>query len=146
MKFTYEDLSDGQFENLIVFLCQHLFGISVQGFAKGPDGGCDAKFVGTAELHRRAHRCAQRLLYVTLNCNSPPPLCHSCAKLKDVVAAYGGYRNESWEGCAPETCGMALRVLRPWVILCLGQPAGVRHYGRLIHRHAQRGHVPHCWK
>jgi hypothetical protein len=28
-----------------------LLGISVQGFAKGPDGGRDAKFVGTAELH-----------------------------------------------------------------------------------------------
>lgn len=51
MKFAYEDLSDGQFENLIVFLCQQLLGISVQGFAKGPDGGRDAKFVGTAELH-----------------------------------------------------------------------------------------------
>lgn len=50
MKYAYEDLSDGQFENLIVFLCQHLLGISVQGFAKGPDGGRDAKFVGTAEL------------------------------------------------------------------------------------------------
>jgi hypothetical protein len=51
MKYAYEDLSNGQFENLIVFLCQHLLGISVQGFAKGPDGGRDAKFVGTAELH-----------------------------------------------------------------------------------------------
>lgn len=51
MKFAYEDLSDGQFENLIVFLCQPLLGFSVQGFAKGPDGGRDAKFVGTAELH-----------------------------------------------------------------------------------------------
>ena len=51
MKYVYEDLSDGQFENLIVFLCQRLLGISVQGFAKGPDGGRDAKFVGTAELH-----------------------------------------------------------------------------------------------
>jgi hypothetical protein len=51
MKYAYEDLSDGQFETLIVFLCQHLLGISVQGFAKGPDGGRDAKFVGTAELH-----------------------------------------------------------------------------------------------
>ena len=28
-----------------------LLGVSVQGFAKGPDGGRDAKFVGTAELH-----------------------------------------------------------------------------------------------
>lgn len=51
MKFAYEDLSDGQFEILTIFLCQRLLGISVQGFAKGPDGGRDAKFVGTAELH-----------------------------------------------------------------------------------------------
>lgn len=51
MKFAYEDLSDDQFESLIVLLCQRLLGISVQGFAKGPDGGRDAKFVGTAELH-----------------------------------------------------------------------------------------------
>jgi hypothetical protein len=51
MKYAYEDLGDEQFETLIVFLCQKLLGISVQGFAKGPDGGRDAKFVGTAELH-----------------------------------------------------------------------------------------------
>jgi len=51
MKFAYEDLSDDQFEKLIVFLCQRLLGISVQGFAKGRDGGRDAKFIGTAELH-----------------------------------------------------------------------------------------------
>ena len=51
MKFDYEDLSDAQFETLVVFLRQRLLGISVQGFAKGPDGGRDAKFVGTAELH-----------------------------------------------------------------------------------------------
>lgn len=51
MKYAYEDLSDSQFEDLIVILCQRLLGISVQGFAKGPDGGRDAKFVGTAELH-----------------------------------------------------------------------------------------------
>lgn len=49
MKYAYEDLSDGQFERLVVLLCQRLLGISVQGFAKGPDGGRDAKFVGTAE-------------------------------------------------------------------------------------------------
>ncbi|MBL0529392.1 ABC-three component system protein [Aeromonas caviae] len=51
MKFAYEDLSDGQFEMLIVLLCQRLLGAAVQGFAKGPDGGRDAKFLGTAELH-----------------------------------------------------------------------------------------------
>jgi hypothetical protein len=51
MKFAYEDLSNEQFENLIVFLCQQLLGISTQGFSDGPDGGRDGKFIGTAELH-----------------------------------------------------------------------------------------------
>src|SRR5690606_13453044 len=51
MKFAYEDLSEVRFEKLIVLLCQRLLGISVKGFAKGPDGGRDAKFVGTAQLH-----------------------------------------------------------------------------------------------
>lgn len=51
MKFAYEDLSDHQFEKLVIFICQRLLGVSVQGFATGPDGGRDAKFVGTAELH-----------------------------------------------------------------------------------------------
>lgn len=51
MMYAYEDLSPEQFEKLIVLLCQRLLGASVKGFAKGPDGGMDAKFVGTAELH-----------------------------------------------------------------------------------------------
>lgn len=50
MKYAYEELSPEQFETLVVLLCQRLLGISVQAFAKGPDGGRDAKFVGTAEL------------------------------------------------------------------------------------------------
>jgi hypothetical protein len=51
MKYAYENLGDEQFETLIVFLCQELLGIGVQGFSKGVDGGRDAKFVGTAEIH-----------------------------------------------------------------------------------------------
>jgi C-terminal domain 12 of the ABC-three component (ABC-3C) systems len=51
MKYAYENLGDDQFEKLIVFLCHELLGISVQGFSKGIDGGRDAKFVGTAQLH-----------------------------------------------------------------------------------------------
>lgn len=35
----------------MVLLCRRLLGVFLQGFAKGPDGGRDAKFVGTAELH-----------------------------------------------------------------------------------------------
>ena len=51
MKYAYEDMSSEQMEDLVVFICQRLLGISVQGFATGPDGARDAKFVGTAELH-----------------------------------------------------------------------------------------------
>lgn len=51
MMYRYENLGDEQFERLIILLGRHLLGASVKGFAKGPDGGRDAKFVGTAELH-----------------------------------------------------------------------------------------------
>ena len=51
VKYAYENLGDDQFETLVVFLCQKLLGVAVQGFAKGIDGGRDAKFVGTAEMH-----------------------------------------------------------------------------------------------
>jgi hypothetical protein len=50
MKYAYEDLSSEKFEELVIVICKRLFGIGVQGFATGPDGGRDAKFVGTAEL------------------------------------------------------------------------------------------------
>lgn len=50
MRYAYEDLSDDQFESLVVAICQFLLGAGVQGFAMGPDGGRDAKFVGTADL------------------------------------------------------------------------------------------------
>jgi ABC-3C protein len=51
MKYAYEDLGPEQFENLVVAICQFVLGAGVQGFAKGIDGGRDAKFVGTAQLH-----------------------------------------------------------------------------------------------
>jgi hypothetical protein len=51
MKYAYEDLSPEQFEELIVQICRRLLGISVIGFSTGPDGGRDARFHGTAEMH-----------------------------------------------------------------------------------------------
>lgn len=50
MKYAYEDLSEDQFEQLVVLLCRQLLGMGVQGFAKGVDGGRDAKFIGVAQL------------------------------------------------------------------------------------------------
>lgn len=51
MMYAYEDLGDDQFETLVVFVCRRLLGAGVQNFSQGPDGGRDAKFVGTADLH-----------------------------------------------------------------------------------------------
>ncbi|PCI40856.1 MAG: hypothetical protein COB46_06025 [Rhodospirillaceae bacterium] len=48
---NYYDLSDDQFEKVIVTLGQRLFGAGLIGFAKGKDGGKDAKFQGTAEAY-----------------------------------------------------------------------------------------------
>lgn len=50
MKYAYEDLGEDQFEQLVVLICRHLLGMGVQGFAKGVDGGRDAKFIGVAQL------------------------------------------------------------------------------------------------
>lgn len=49
MKYAYEDLSDNQFEKLVQAICRKLLGAGVQAFSTGPDGGRDAKFVGTAQ-------------------------------------------------------------------------------------------------
>lgn len=49
MKIPYHDLSEEQFEHLVIATCTWLLGPSVQGFSKGPDGGKDARFHGRAE-------------------------------------------------------------------------------------------------
>ncbi|KQH73982.1 ABC-three component system protein [Xylella fastidiosa subsp. sandyi] len=49
INLNYANLGPDQFERLIVSLCMKILGVGVQGFAKGPDGGCDAKFIGTAQ-------------------------------------------------------------------------------------------------
>lgn len=50
-KYAYHDLWDHQFEQIVVELCQVLLGTGVKSFSKGPDGGRDARFEGTARLH-----------------------------------------------------------------------------------------------
>lgn len=47
----YFDLSDDQFEKIVVAIGQRLFGAGLMGFARGKDGGRDAKFVGTANKY-----------------------------------------------------------------------------------------------
>lgn len=47
-RFPLRDLSEAEFEDLVVAICRELLGVGVTGFAPGPDGGRDACFEGTA--------------------------------------------------------------------------------------------------
>lgn len=49
MKYQYHDLSESQFEELVVAICWELLGTGVQGFTSGRDGGRDARFHGKAQ-------------------------------------------------------------------------------------------------
>ncbi|MGM0588697.1 MAG: ABC-three component system protein [Bacteroidota bacterium] len=51
MRYNYHDLYNHQFEDLVVAICKYYLGMGVQEFSTGPDGGRDAKFVGTANAH-----------------------------------------------------------------------------------------------
>ncbi|MDN4472881.1 ABC-three component system protein [Demequina zhanjiangensis] len=49
MRYPFHDLDDSKFERLVVALMRELFGLAVEEFSPGPDGGRDARFTGTAE-------------------------------------------------------------------------------------------------
>lgn len=51
MKYDYPNLNEDQFALIVTMICKRLLGNSVQPFTKGPDGGRDGKFTGTADLH-----------------------------------------------------------------------------------------------
>lgn len=48
--YQYHDIHDSDFERLVIYICDEIFGAGVQGFSKGPDGGKDGTFDGTANL------------------------------------------------------------------------------------------------
>lgn len=48
MRIEYHDLSDGDFERLVVAICIETLGPGVVSFSSGPDGSRDARFEGTS--------------------------------------------------------------------------------------------------
>lgn len=46
--FPINDLSEAEFEDLVVAICREFLGVGVTGFGSGPDGGLDGFFNGTA--------------------------------------------------------------------------------------------------
>ena len=51
IRYDYDQLSEDAFEALVIDLCNDLLGIGVQSFTKGPDGGKDGFFTGTAQAY-----------------------------------------------------------------------------------------------
>lgn len=71
-KYPYENLSDEDFEDLVVEVSRYLFGEGVTGFAKGRDGGRDAVFEGTAnEFPSKSSPWEGRTVIQAKHCNSP---------------------------------------------------------------------------
>ncbi|HEY4537494.1 MAG TPA: hypothetical protein VIG45_03440, partial [Erysipelothrix sp.] len=49
--YHYHDISESDFEKIVVAICKELLGAATYGFAQGPDGGRDAKFNGVANYY-----------------------------------------------------------------------------------------------
>ncbi len=49
--YDFNHINEDDFEKLVVDLCNSLLGIGVQSFSKGPDGGKDGFFEGTAQSY-----------------------------------------------------------------------------------------------
>ena len=47
--YPFENLSDEEFEDLVIRICKEFLGISCSTFSKGRDGGKDSWFTGTAQ-------------------------------------------------------------------------------------------------
>lgn len=53
-RYAFEYLSESEFEDLIVAICQNVLGISAHAFTSGRDGGRDSSFSGTAANYPNA--------------------------------------------------------------------------------------------
>lgn len=51
IRYDFDQLSEDAFEALVIDLCNDLLGIGVHSFTKGPDGGKDGFFTGTAQAY-----------------------------------------------------------------------------------------------
>jgi len=76
VKYPLYNLDDESFEKLVALLCEHLLGIGTIIFAKGKDGGRDAKFTGTAnEIPSEANPWAGKFIIQAKHTTKPTASC-----------------------------------------------------------------------
>lgn len=75
-RYAYEYLTESEFEELIVAVCQNVLGIAAHAFATGRDGGRDSSFSGTASNYPNAeHPWSGNFVIQAKHVNNPTESC-----------------------------------------------------------------------
>ena len=75
-RYAYECLTESEFEDLIVAICQKVLGIAAHAFASGRDGGRDSSFSGTAANYPNAeHPWNGNFIIQAKHVNNPAESC-----------------------------------------------------------------------
>lgn len=75
-RYTYESLTESEFEELIVAICHNVLGIAAHAFAPGRDGGRDSSFSGTAGNYPNAeHPWSGNFIIQAKHVNNPMESC-----------------------------------------------------------------------
>lgn len=84
-RFPLHDLSEAEFEDLVVALCREILGVGTTGFAPGPDGGKDAFFEGTANCFPSATSATGKFVIQAKHAQSPVASCSESAFKKTLL-------------------------------------------------------------
>ena len=74
-RFPIHEITDTEFELLVTLICREVMGIGITSFAAGPDGGKDAKFVGTATTFPSSSATASGKFIIQAKHTSYPASC-----------------------------------------------------------------------
>ena len=84
-RFPLNDLSEAEFEGLVVALCREILGVGTTGFAPGPDGGRDAFFEGTTNCFPSKPPATGKFVIQAKHAQSPVASCSESAFKKTLL-------------------------------------------------------------
>ncbi len=84
-RFPLHDLSEAQFEKLVVAICREILGVGVTSFASGPDGGKDAYFEGTANCFPSEKPASGKIVIQAKHAQSPVASCSNSSFKKTLL-------------------------------------------------------------
>ncbi len=84
-RIPLHDLSESEFENLVVAICREILGVGVTSFAPGPDGGQDAYFEGTANCFPSGKPASGKFVIQAKHAQSPVASCSDSSFKKTLL-------------------------------------------------------------